>query len=111
MAKAALSRDSGTDSCVVRLPAEVVRLLGATRDEAAEYLARLALIELFRRGEVSSGYAAEVLGMSKSEFITLLVEHKVPYIDLSEEELRRDLEVARSHWARNKGRRSPAVDC
>ena len=67
--------------------------------QAAAALARLALIDLFRRGEVSSGYAAQVLGMSREGFLDLLARHGVPAVDLSEEELRQDLEVARWHWS------------
>jgi predicted HTH domain antitoxin len=110
MVKPALSQHSAMDSCVVRLPAEVLRLLGPTRNEAAACLARLGLIELFRRGEMSSGYAAELLGLCKWEFIELLAQHRVPYIDLSEEELRRDLEVARAFHHRQDNSSSPIVE-
>ena len=90
----------------VELPDEILPLLGPTPAEVSACLKQLALIDLFRRGEVSGRYAAEVLGMSKSDFIDLLAEHEVPYLDLSEEELRRDVEVARSHWG--KGERPPS---
>ena len=38
--------------------------------------------------------------MSKSEFINVLAEREVPYVDLSEEELRRQVEAAMPRWAR-----------
>jgi predicted HTH domain antitoxin len=93
----------------VDLPKELQKLLAPTEGEAAACLKKLALIELFRRGDVSSGYAAKVLGMSKWEFIDLLAEHEVPYIDLSEEELRQEIEVARSWRSRRKGPSSPTA--
>jgi predicted HTH domain antitoxin len=97
MSRPAASTQSGTHRVVLSLPEELVRLLGPTPTQAAAHLKKLALIELFRRGEVSSGYAAEMLGISKWDFIDLLARHAVPYVDLSEEELRHDLEVAQSH--------------
>jgi predicted HTH domain antitoxin len=60
----------------------------------------LALIELFRRGDVSTGYAAEVLGMTRWEFITLLGDHGVPYVDMTAEELEADVEQARAAFQR-----------
>lgn len=94
----------------VQLPADLLPLLGPTPAEVAARLSQLALIDLFRRGEVSSGYAAQVLGMSKADFIELLAKHDVPYLDLSEEELRRDVEVARSHWGSGKAPPSQTAD-
>ncbi len=84
----------------VDIPPEVVELLGPGPSRAAACLKRLALIELFRRGEVSSGYAAEVLGMSRWDFIRLLGEHGVPYVDMTAEELEADVEQARAAFQR-----------
>lgn len=89
------ARRSRKVSLRVELPDELVRVLAPSSDEAAACLKRLALIDLFRQGRVSSGYAAETLGVSRSQFIDLLAEHGVPYIDLSAEELQQDLEAAR----------------
>lgn len=98
MSTPARSQPSDLHPCLVALPVEVVRLLGPTVDEAAVSLQRLALVELFRRGEVSSEYAADVLGMSRWEFIRLLADQEIPYVDRTEEELRQELEVAKSSW-------------
>ena len=78
----------------VDLPEVVVELLAPTPEEAAMRLAVLAMIEMFRRGEVSSGWAAEQLGISKWDFLDLLFDHDVPYFDLSAEELREQVRVA-----------------
>ena len=67
---------------------------GSTSEEATRHLTELAFVELFRQGEVSSGWAARQLGISKDDFIRLLARHGVPYIDLSEEELRQQVEAA-----------------
>ena len=78
----------------VELPESVVTLLGPTSQEAAARLKELALIELFRRGEVSSGWAARQLEIGKDEFLDLIARHDVPYFDLSEEELRQQVQAA-----------------
>lgn len=80
----------------------MLELLGPTSTEAAACLRQLALIELFRRGEVSSGYAGEVLGISRWDFIRLLGEHGVPYVDMTEEELQQDVENARKAIRRRR---------
>jgi len=96
-----------TVAVTVELPKQVLELLAPTSEEAAACLEQLALIELFRRGEVSSGWAAERLGMSKWDFIELLAAHEVPYFNLSAEELRQDVEASRKHRARLTGSPSP----
>lgn len=110
MAQHAPSHRRDVESLVVQLPCEVVPLLGSTPSDAAAYLERLALIDLFRRGEVTSGYAAEVLGIGKWEFIELLGQHKVSYFDVTEDELRQEIEILRSIRPAAGGASSPAVD-
>lgn len=94
MSSSPVSTRSKRCSLVVELPESVVGLLGSTTREAARHLAELAFVELFRQGEVSSGWAAEQLMMTKSDFLALLARHQVPYIDLSEEEFLLQLQAA-----------------
>lgn len=94
MTSHAVSATSETTTVEVELPTYALQLLGPTADEVALYLKKLALIELFRRGEVSSGWAAEKLGISKDDFPDLLAEHDMPYVGLSEEELREQVGAA-----------------
>jgi predicted HTH domain antitoxin len=88
---------SQTQTCTltVDLPEVVVRLLASTTEEAALRLKELALIELFRQGEVSSGWAAEQLGITKTDFLDLLYRHGVPYFDMSEDESLEQLQAAK----------------
>ena len=90
-----------TYTLTVDLPESVVQKLGATPQAVERHLAELAFIELFRQGELSSGWAAEKLGISKDAFLDLLFSHDVPYIDMSEEELRQQVEVAMPRQARS----------
>jgi predicted HTH domain antitoxin len=97
------SRPARSKTCrlTVELPESVVRLLGPSPEDAARHLAELAYVELFRQGEVSSGWAAEQLGITKDDFLDLLFRHDVPYIDMSEDELRRQVEVAMPGYRRS----------
>jgi predicted HTH domain antitoxin len=85
----------------VELPESAVHLLGPTPLEATRHLTEMAYIELFRQGQVSSGWAAGKLGISKDEFRELLSTHDVPYIDMSEEELRQEVEATMARRARS----------
>jgi hypothetical protein len=86
----------GSPSIQVDLPRNIVELLGPSEAEAALCLKQLALIELFRRGEISTLDAAPLLGITRVDFIKLLDAHDVPYIDMTPEELREEFEVARA---------------
>jgi predicted HTH domain antitoxin len=94
MSSSRVSTHVQTHPLTVDLPKSVINLLGPTDQVAARRLAELAYVELFRQGEVSSGWAAEQLGMSKTDFLDLLFDHDVPYFDLSEEDLRQQVESA-----------------
>ena len=91
-----MSSASKTKTCTlsVELPERVAQLLGPTPEDATRHLAELAYVELFRQGEVPSGWAAEKLGISKDEFRKLLYAHDVPYIDMTEEEFLQQLQAA-----------------
>src|SRR5688572_9476365 len=96
MSSSTTSRQSKTCTLAVDLPESVVKLLGPRTEDATRHLAELAYVELFRQGQVSSGWAADHLGISKDDFLELLYSHDVPYFDMSEEELRQQVEVAMS---------------
>ena len=48
-------------------------------------------MKLFELGRLSSGRAAQLAGVSRVEFLQCLVRYGVSPLDLSEEELRRDM--------------------
>lgn len=79
----------------IRLSNGLMRVLGTAPDEQATRLTELALIQLWREEAVSNGVAADALGISRWEFIHLLGQHGVPYLDLTPDELERDLQASR----------------
>jgi predicted HTH domain antitoxin len=58
-------------------------------------LKRLIALGLFREERISSGTAAELLGLSKAEFIDLLDRHGVAYFRETLEELAAQMEALR----------------
>ncbi len=67
-------------------------LEGKPEDLIKEYL----ILELYRRHELSSGKAAEWLGMERFEFVRYASRLGIPYIDMDERELRGEIAAARS---------------
>lgn len=76
----------------VEMPRNVISLLDVSRFELPRICQKLIALELFREGKISAGKGAELTGSSKWEFIQLLAEHKIDYIDLALEEV--EAEVA-----------------
>ena len=73
----------------IEFPDEIVELFGENELEAS--LRKWAVLELLRAGKLSSGKAAEILGMTRWEFMELMSDYDVPMADFPEEELERQL--------------------
>jgi len=50
-----------------------------------------AVFELSRKKKISQGKAAELLGITRNELFDLMAKFDIPVIDLSEEELKKEL--------------------
>ncbi|MCB1035650.1 MAG: UPF0175 family protein [Acidobacteria bacterium] len=80
----------------VELPRDLVAALNVDPSELGLRAREWILLELFQEGIISSGKAAEVLGMTKSAFLQLLDLHGLAYLDASLDDLERQQEVAMS---------------
>lgn len=80
----------------VELGQDLVDLLEELHRPVKEAARELIVLELYRQGEVSSGKAAELLAMPRGEFIRYASSLGIPYLQLSGEELRREVEDSRS---------------
>ena len=80
----------------IELDRDLVDLLEELQRPAKEAARELIVLELYRQGEVSSGRAAQLLGKEREEFIRYASERGIPYLQLSDEELRREVEDSRS---------------
>lgn len=64
-------------------------------DQPVQQAAReLIVIELYRRDLITSGKAAELLGMPRTQFIDYAGELGVPYFRLSAAEVKADADLA-----------------
>jgi predicted HTH domain antitoxin len=79
----------------LELPEALAHKLDPSGVEVGRRILELVLLRLVQDGEISSGKGAEVLGISKQEFRALLREHKIPYFNLTPEELRKELAASR----------------
>lgn len=53
----------------IDFPSEVLDSLSTTYQEKSDLIKEAATLELYREGRISSGKAAEILGMERFEFI------------------------------------------
>ncbi|MCC7367681.1 MAG: UPF0175 family protein [Chloroflexi bacterium] len=90
----------------IELPESVARLLGTSPEGAARHLMELAVVELFRRGDLSGGKAAELLGLTRASWLDLLARHGVPHTEVTEESLEHDLQTLAA-WKSRPQRSSP----
>lgn len=78
----------------IELPRDLLTALNVPASEIKQRTTEWVALALFQEGSVSSGKAAEMLGITKSEFISLLNQRRLPYLDVAPEELAHDMETA-----------------
>ena len=69
------------------IPDELLLALKATPDEFDSRLRFAASVKLYEMGQLSSGAAAQLAGVSKPLFLSRLAEYGVDTFDLTVEEL------------------------
>ena len=79
----------------VALDEKFLSFVAKKRKDIPEKLKELSILELYRRKEISSGKAAELLGMERFEFVRYASRLGIPFFDMSKEELEKDLEVTK----------------
>lgn len=72
-------------------PSEVLDLLATTYQQGADVIKEAAVLELYREGRISSGKAAEILGMERFEFIRYAGMKGIPFIRLTPDELEEEV--------------------
>ena len=86
----------------VELPRDLLLALNVPTSEAGRRAQEWLTIELFREGQISTGKAAEILGIPKTQFILLLAQRDIDYLDMSPDELMSDIETASNAVARSR---------
>lgn len=75
------------------LPKNLLGALDVPKAQLEFRVLELIALELFREGRISSGKGAELLKISKLEFIRLLDRYGIAYFTESPEELSSDVET------------------
>lgn len=70
---------------------EIAALLREGERSSEEVAQELIVLELYRRGAISGGKAAELLGMERFDFIHYASDLGIAFIDLSSQELNDEL--------------------
>jgi predicted HTH domain antitoxin len=79
---------------VLDIPDRSLSALKVPAEAAGGQLRLLAAMKLYELGEISSGVAAELAGISRVGFLSRLGEFGIPTFSMTEEELREDLQNA-----------------
>ncbi|MBI4688313.1 MAG: UPF0175 family protein [Nitrospirae bacterium] len=75
----------------ITLPSEVLDKLSTTYQDSTDLIKEAAVLELYREGRISSGKAAEILGMDRFEFIKYAGMKGIPFIRITPEELEEEV--------------------
>jgi predicted HTH domain antitoxin len=80
-----------TVTVALDLPRNLLGALDVPQTQLEAHLRELIALELFRERRITSGKGAELLGISKLEFIYLLARRQIPYFTESPDELADDV--------------------
>lgn len=78
----------------VKIPSDLLNL-GLEQEEIQRRISEWLVFSLFSEGKVSSGKAGKLLGISRLEFIQLLKNRGIAFINYSEDEVREELQAVK----------------
>ena len=78
----------------IEFASNVVPLIAKRKRDVPHKVKEMIAIELFREGKVSTGKAAQLLGIKRLEFISLLSHLEIPYFSQDKEELLKEASQA-----------------
>lgn len=79
----------------VQVPEDVLNF-GYGQEEIQKDVNEWLVLSLFTEGHVSSGKAANLLGMTRVQFLRLLRKRGIAYVDYESEELQEEIHAAMS---------------
>jgi predicted HTH domain antitoxin len=80
----------------IEIDDDLLAVLPGAQPGPAAQLRELAVLELYRRRVISSGRAAELLDMKRDELIRYASRLGIPYLELDDVELGREIESGRT---------------
>ena len=78
----------------IEVPEDALRLFGKEPAAFAREVYETAVVQWFSEGRISSGKGAELLNLSRAEFLDLLFRHNVSPFQYTAEELESELKGA-----------------
>jgi predicted HTH domain antitoxin len=87
-------------SATVEIEDSLAALLHQTNQPLDKAAREMIVLELYRRGSLSSGRAAELLGMPRMDFIHYASRLGIPCIDMTKDEWEAEKSTMRS-WPRS----------
>lgn len=87
-------------SATVKIEDSLAAVLHQTNQPLDEAAREMIVLELYRRGSISSGRAGELLGMPRMDFIHYASRLGIPYIDMTKDEWEAE-KAALDAWPRS----------
>lgn len=88
-----------TEELKIKYPSGFEHAVHMTKEEIEQHIRLMAALKMFELGKISSGKAAELAGMSRTEFLEACGRYRVSIFNYPdgevETEIKEDLETAR----------------
>ena len=82
----------------IKYPAGFEHAVHMTKEEMEQHIRLMAALKMFELGKITSGKAAELAGMSRSEFLEACGRYRISVFNYSDEEvgeeIKKDFETA-----------------
>ena len=75
----------------IQLPETVFSALRKNPDEFVQEMRIAAAVNWYELGQISQGKAAEIAGLTRSDFINALSSYQVPFLQYTAQELAQEL--------------------
>lgn len=85
----------GTKTLRIPYPDDLPEALGESPKEFERELIFLVAGKLYETGRISSGRAADLAGIDRSEFLNMLGRYRIPVLNYSLEELEQEIQESR----------------
>jgi len=76
----------------VKFPADILLTLNETEKELEQQLRIILAVKLYNQQKITIGKAAQISGLTKLKFETLLAENNIPISNLTIYDIRNDVE-------------------
>ncbi len=81
-----------TQTISVKFPADILLTLNETEKELEQQLRIILAVKLYNQQKITIGKAAQISGLTKLKFETLLAENNIPISNLTIYDIRNDVE-------------------